>query len=248
LYTYVGNNPLTRFDPTGHWCESANNKWAHSGSCSDATSTYSDDMVHDNGQMKFNGYEPSGAIFHYSIDDCYLRWKLGNQNAFTSASDDNQNKLLHMAMSDWTWADAGYWAASGALLGLSVIEPFLLVADGGIVANEEMQANSQTRVIGSYYGVEGKYPSYVTYAETEGLKYFQIPKKIWDGMSKVEQLAANQKFLDKAAAKGANFILTTPIEKINPGTALAWEVDSLMSLGYKFGKASDGSQFFYIPK
>jgi len=33
LYTYVHNNPLTHVDPTGHYCVSADGKYAHEGEC-----------------------------------------------------------------------------------------------------------------------------------------------------------------------------------------------------------------------
>lgn len=35
LYTYVLNNPLSYVDPTGHYCQSTNGKYGHSGGCSD---------------------------------------------------------------------------------------------------------------------------------------------------------------------------------------------------------------------
>ncbi|WP_322905760.1 RHS repeat-associated core domain-containing protein, partial [Paenibacillus campi] len=34
VYTYVYNNPLIYVDRTGHWCESTNGKYSHSGGCS----------------------------------------------------------------------------------------------------------------------------------------------------------------------------------------------------------------------
>ncbi len=244
LYTYVYNNPLTNIDPTGHWCTSADGKWAHAGACSDSSSTYSDDMGHDHDQMKFNGYEPSGAIYHYPIQERYLRWKLGNEKAFALASENEQHQMWNMAKSDWTLSDATTWIAYGAFLGLSVIEPFLLAGDGVI----EQSIESDTRVIGSFKGVKGEYSGYIDIANELQLKYYSIPINIWDKMSRGERWAANQKFLDRAASKGANFVVSTPLDKIQPGSYLSQEVDHLLSLGYQLSYTSEGVQILYLPK
>jgi RHS repeat-associated protein len=66
LYTYVHNNPLINVDPSGHWCESANGKWAHPGGCNGGkdgvsvngnvgTSTWTDDKYHNNHMIIENG-------------------------------------------------------------------------------------------------------------------------------------------------------------------------------------------------
>lgn len=45
------------YDPTGHWCESADGKWAHAGSCNDRSnkSRYEPDYKHDNDFIVENG-------------------------------------------------------------------------------------------------------------------------------------------------------------------------------------------------
>jgi len=35
-------------------------------------------MLHDGGQLRFDGYEPAGAIYQYPIDQRYARWYAGD--------------------------------------------------------------------------------------------------------------------------------------------------------------------------
>jgi hypothetical protein len=54
-----------------------------------------------------------------------------------------------------------------------------------------------------------------------------------NAMSEAEQWAANQKFLDRAIAKGTEFNLATPLDKVRPGSYLEKEIKYLTSQGYK---------------
>ncbi|MFS1519451.1 hypothetical protein V1503_23780 [Bacillus sp. SCS-151] len=45
-YTFVHNNPLVNFDPTGYWCVSESGREAHAGLCLKDTSTWSPDILH----------------------------------------------------------------------------------------------------------------------------------------------------------------------------------------------------------
>jgi hypothetical protein len=60
-------------------------------------------------------------------------------------------------------------------------------------------------------------------------------------MSKAEQWAANQKFLDRAIARGDDILLSNPVRNINdvPG-AFRQELDYLMSRG--FSLSADGAR------
>lgn len=73
-----------------------------------------------------------------------------------------------------------------------------------------------------------------------GTKPFSVPDKIWNAMTKEEQWIANQKFLDRAIAKGSEFNLATPIDKVRPGSYLQKEIEYLTSQGYKL--SSDGTK------
>ena len=63
--------------------------------------------------------------------------------------------------------------------------------------------------------------------------YFSIPTEQWNAMSETERWAANQKFLDEAIARGDTFRLATPIEKVDPSSYTAKEIQYLTSRGYQ---------------
>lgn len=88
--------------------------------------------------------------------------------------------------------------------------------------------------------VIGHYPEYVEMSNKLGTKPFSIPDEVWNKMTEVEQWAANQKFLDRAIAKGVEFNLATPIDKVRPGSYLQKEIEYLTSKGYKFNE--DGTK------
>ena len=78
----------------------------------------------------------------------------------------------------------------------------------------------------------GHYPDY-TEAAKLGAKHFEVPPGVWEKMSPAEQWAANQKFLDRAIARGDRFFLATPLNQMRPNSAYAREVDHLLKNGYK---------------
>lgn len=53
---------------------------------------------------------------------------------------------------------------------------------------------------------------------TIGGRTFQIPTKIWNKMSPVEQWVANQKFLDRMILRRDNIRLATPFNQVKPGS------------------------------
>lgn len=89
--------------------------------------------------------------------------------------------------------------------------------------------------------VLGKFPDYINLANEVGGKRFNIPTDIWNRMSKAEQWAANQKFLDRAIARGDDILLSNPVRNINDVTgAFRLELDYLMSNG--FSLSADGAR------
>ncbi|MGI6161074.1 MAG: hypothetical protein ACOYJD_03495 [Christensenellales bacterium] len=81
--------------------------------------------------------------------------------------------------------------------------------------------------------VIGHYPEYMEMSNKLGVRPFSIPTPIWNGMTEVQKWTANQKFLDRAIAKGTEFILSTPLDKMRPGSFFAQEINYLInSAGY----------------
>ncbi len=83
--------------------------------------------------------------------------------------------------------------------------------------------------------VLGHYPEYVDLAKATGGRTFQIPTKVWDSMSPTEQWAANQKFLDRAIARGSNIRLATPANAAREGSYFERELQYMQSRGYTVG-------------
>jgi hypothetical protein len=82
--------------------------------------------------------------------------------------------------------------------------------------------------------VIGHYPAYVKLGENIGAKIFNIPPRIWKTMSESEQWLANMKFLDRAIAQKAAFLLSTLKDQIKPDSTLAKEVKYLLDKGYRW--------------
>jgi RHS repeat-associated protein len=129
------------------------------------------------------------------------------------------------------WRSVADGVAYGALAGVALYElcslvkaaptPVLYPATQGT-----SKAATELRVIGHY-------PEYVQLANKLDAKVFSIPQEVWSKMSPAEQWAANQKFLDRAIAKGAEFILATPIDQVRSGSFLEKEIAYLLSQGYR---------------
>jgi RHS repeat-associated protein len=82
--------------------------------------------------------------------------------------------------------------------------------------------------------VLGKFPDYTRLADAIGAKRFSIPPSVWDKMTKAEQWAANQKFLDRIIARGDEIILSNPVKEIkNVSGAFRKELDYLIDKGFK---------------
>lgn len=56
---------------------------------------------------------------------------------------------------------------------------------------------------------------------------------VWAKMTSAEQRAANQKFLDRAIAKGSRILLKTSVQDAQPGSAYEWELRYLYAHGYR---------------
>jgi hypothetical protein len=101
------------------------------------------------------------------------------------------------------------------------------------------------RLTESQRGREGrtdrKFPEYRRLADEIGAKRFNIPAGQWNKMSSAEQWAANQKFLDRAIARGDEIILSNPVKKVSDVSgSLRKELDYLSEKGFKLNK--DGTR------
>ena len=82
--------------------------------------------------------------------------------------------------------------------------------------------------------VIGKFPDYVKLSDERNARRFEVPLDAWNKMTEAEQWAANQKFLDRAMARGDDIILATPITARTPPTGIyAREIEYMLSKGYK---------------
>jgi RHS repeat-associated protein len=82
--------------------------------------------------------------------------------------------------------------------------------------------------------VIGHYPEYVTLAEKTGAKFLHVPERIWDAMSETQKWLANKKFLDRAIAQKATFLLSTLPDQIRRGSIFEKEVKYLLKSGYRW--------------
>jgi len=91
--------------------------------------------------------------------------------------------------------------------------------------------------------VLGKFPEYLDVAQQVGARAFNIPIQYWNSMTRVEQWAANVKFLDRAIARGDQFLLATSVKDVSAVTGyLRMELDYLISKGYQL--SVDGTSLF----
>jgi RHS repeat-associated protein len=90
------------------------------------------------------------------------------------------------------------------------------------------------RPLKSHAIVIGHYPDYENAAKKLGVRYFNVPTPIWKAMPGPEKWAANQRFLDRAIARGDDIILATPLERLQPGQGAYYkqELDYLFGKGY----------------
>ena len=86
--------------------------------------------------------------------------------------------------------------------------------------------------------VIGHFPRYLELARELGAKAFEVPPGVWDKMSEAEQLAANNRFLDRAIARGQTFIVTMNVTDAlkNGGVWLKHEIEYLLARGYTIGQ------------
>jgi RHS repeat-associated protein len=127
------------------------------------------------------------------------------------------------------------WAAFHAAMAISDVVP----AKAGLTALGKAGVKAFTRK--EVAAVIGKYPNYLKVAEQMGAKKFNIPANVWNKMSEAERWAANQKFLDRAIARGGDIMLDKPLKDISSVSGQTRkELDYLSQRGYQL--SGDGSR------
>jgi hypothetical protein len=86
------------------------------------------------------------------------------------------------------------------------------------------------RVSGST--VLGHHPEYAKMADTLGHRRFDIPTAAWDKMTEAQRWTANQKFLDRTISRGDDILLSTPLDKVRPGSYFERELQYMSGKGY----------------
>lgn len=152
--------------------------------------------------------------------------------------------VYHAATGDWE-------AAKGDAIGVGV-DVGLAIVPGvpGVVGLTRVGWKSADKVadvsdVANSAGSAGKtvlghFPEYKNLAESIGARRFNIPESVWNKMSEAERWGANQKFLDRMISRGDDVILSTPLDKVRPGSYFAKELEYLGGKGYR--PSADGSR------
>ena len=89
--------------------------------------------------------------------------------------------------------------------------------------------------------VLGKFPDYVNQADKLGARRFNVSGWVWNRMSTAEKWEANRKFLDRAIARGDEFVLSNPVKKIDDVSGyFRTELEYLLEQGYRL--SDDGTR------
>jgi hypothetical protein len=133
------------------------------------------------------------------------------------------------------------WAAAyfAGMLGEQVLTALTFgqgtAAHGARTACEVGVSSSTTR---GGETVLGKFPDYLKLADELGARRFNVPGEVWNKMSKAEQWAANQKFLDRAISRCDEFVLSNPVKSISDVSgSLRSELEYLIERGFRLNKS-----------
>jgi len=88
---------------------------------------------------------------------------------------------------------------------------------------------SGSRVLSEGTTVLGHFPEYLQKADELGARRFSIPTQIWASMGEGQRWAANEKFLERVAARRDKIVLSNHITKVRPGSSLEREVKYMLS-------------------
>jgi hypothetical protein len=99
--------------------------------------------------------------------------------------------------------------------------------------NDNEDKNNQNQESTKSKTVLGHYPEYKELADNSNARRFNIPEEIWDKMTDSQRWEANKKFLDRMITRDDEIILSTPLDKVRPGSYFSRELGYLSEKGYR---------------
>ena len=242
-YAYVTNSPLSDVDPDGMQTASTGSTGESGGSAGSAGSnpwwsrnpfsgswTWGGSRGIAGNFGRFYGSNQRGQIAQPStLDQILARFPSIPQPGLDAiaAFGDTFSFGFTQLISPWTGGNiynrnsTQYHTASGVFLVGS-----LLTGEGEAQIGARVTSAAERAVIGHI-------PGYSELAERLGARYFDIPANIWEKMTDAERWAANQKFRDRAIARGNEIILETAPSAARPGSVFARELQYLRERGFR---------------
>ena len=194
---------------------------------------------------RFMGVDPKG--FDEKNLHSFNRYAYGNNNPYKYKDPDGRAAETVIDIISLGLSIAAFRSDPSLINGLGLAYdtfatavPFL-PAGFGIIKNAGRAADALGDAAKSGQTVLGKFPDYLKLADEIGAKRFNIPMDVWNKMTKAEQWAANQKFLDRMIARGDEIVLSNPVKDINNVSgAFRQELNYLIEKGFRLSE--DGTR------
>jgi RHS repeat-associated protein len=245
-YTYALNNPLSWVDPSGLWTE--NGPIGGGGGSVPSADVYPRDNPFPSPSGDFfaqwgGGYHPPGVggggngggvsrppaeskATHVPVSGSGTGgWT--ESEAPSSTSQSSESEIGSAAKTAFRWLVYDYKEPLG---GSYLLEAATLIPIGKLGKVGKLAERGIT--------VLGHKGQYVERALELGGRYLNVPTAFWERMSEAEKWAANERFLDRAIARGDEFILATQAGAARANSFFARELEYLASKGYRV--AEDG--------
>ncbi len=194
---------------------------------------------------RFMGVDPKG--FDEKNLHSFNRYAYGNNNPYKYKDPDGRAAETVIDIISLGLSIAAFRSDPSLINGLGLAYDTLatavpfLPAGFGIIKNAGRAADALGDAAKGGQTVLGKFPDYLKLADEIGAKRFNIPMDVWNKMTKAEQWAANQKFLDRMIARGDEIVLSNPVKDINNVSgAFRQELNYLIEKGFRLSE--DGTR------